>query len=88
MERHDQESFVNVTNANLGSEERNGPGYDKIYYTWHDSNNDGTWMLNSRAGSVPDLQELTIVKTPDSRSGGNWSCECVFWMSLAACQFG
>eukprot|EP01047_Picozoa_sp_COSAG01_P052203 COSAG01_NODE_5467_length_4243_cov_50.334701_4_plen_468_part_00 len=70
-------SFVNVTNVNLGSGEGNGPGYDKIYYTWHDSNNDGTWMLSTRAGKVPDLQELAIVTTPDSRGGGNWSCECV-----------
>ena len=86
-------SFVNVTETNFGAGEGNGPGYDKIYYTWHDSNNDGTWMLNTRE---PDLQELAVVTTPDSRSGGNWSCKCVIfdrhtfgrmpvWLTLAFC---
>lgn len=62
-------TFVNVTSSRKNNQLHNGPGYYTIHYTWHDSNNDGSWMV---AGN-PDLEELTLVSEPDSRYGGNWS---------------
>jgi hypothetical protein len=49
-------SFVNSSNCG------NAPVcFEKIYYTWHDSDNNGGWEICESNECEPDFRELQIV---------------------------
>ena len=56
-------SYVNSSGCG-----NNAPCFDRIYYTWHDADNNGGWEICSNKRCQPDYDELRIVQNGDGKA--------------------